>query len=90
MYIWYKYKYWKVLIFIAEQGTVSTVPSGPYLFRYPDKFSNVCIFLVVNPRMVVSLFSSFKVIYQQKKIEMGTTEGVFNINTDNEIIIVKL
>ena len=41
MAIRYKYKYWKVLGFVAAEGGGSTDPGNPYLSCFSDNYSNV-------------------------------------------------
>ena len=58
MAIIYKYKYRKVLVFIATEESGSTEPGAPYLFRFPLKYYNVYIFTIVHPRVLVSYFNA--------------------------------
>ena len=55
MAIKYKYRSQKVLEFISmggRRGVVITVAVFPSLSCYPDKYSNVSIFLVLHPHLL--------------------------------------
>ena len=47
MDIGYKYNFRKVLGFIATEGDGRTKPGDPYLFRFPDIYSNVSVCPIV-------------------------------------------
>ena len=62
MAIVYKYRYQKVLVFIATEGTGSTETGVPYLSCFPDNSSNVSILSVLHPHVIVSYFSDYNAI----------------------------
>ena len=47
MAIGYKYRYHKVLGFIATEGARSSEPGVPYLYRFPENYSIILMFLFV-------------------------------------------
>ena len=54
----YKYNYWKVLVFIATDGSESTDTDDPYLSRFPDNYYNVYICLFFHPFVLVGYFNA--------------------------------
>ena len=54
----YKYNYWKVLVFIATDGSESTDTDDPYLSRFPDNYYNVYICLFFHPCVLVGYFNA--------------------------------
>ena len=52
----------KVLGFIAMEGGIITVPGVPYLYHYPDNYSNVSIHPILCPRFLGRYFSACNTI----------------------------
>ena len=55
--IGYKYNSRKVLGFISTEGYGSNEPGDPYLYCFPDIYSNVSICPVVCPHLLGSYFN---------------------------------
>ena len=47
----------KVLVFIATEGDGSTEPGDPYLYRFPEIYSNVSVFPVFYPHLLGIYFN---------------------------------
>ena len=62
LFIRYKYNSRKVLVFIATYGDGSTAPSDPYLFRFPDIYSNVYVLPVVHLHLLGRYFNACNTI----------------------------
>ena len=60
--IGYKYKSWKVLVFIDTDRYGSNDPNDPYLSCFPDNYSNVSICPFVRPHIIGSYFKAFNTI----------------------------
>ena len=58
MDIVYKYNSRKVLGFIATKAAGSTKPRDPYLYRFPDIYSNVYVCPVVRPYLIGRYFKA--------------------------------
>ena len=56
--IGYKYNSRKVLSCVATSGAGSTTLGIPYLWKYPDQFSNVLILPVACPLLMSKFFCS--------------------------------
>ena len=56
--IGYKYKYTKILRFIAMEGAGSNAPEAPYCAMFNDRFSNVSIRPDTLPQVFSWLFGS--------------------------------
>ena len=56
--IGYKYSSRKILGFIDTKGGRSTEPGDPYLFRFPDIYSNVSVRPVVRPHFLGRCFNA--------------------------------
>ena len=68
MAIVHKYKYRKVLGFIATKGSGSTEPSGPYLSLFPDNYYNVSICPVFCPHVLGSYSDACNTIYNRNRM----------------------
>ena len=56
--IGYKYNLLKVIYFIVTEDTWITKAGIPYLYKYPDHFSNIAIHPVAHPLGMYKLFGS--------------------------------
>ena len=54
--IGYKYNVWKVISFIVIDNAGSTQADLPYLYKYPDQFTNVAIIPVAFPLVIINFF----------------------------------
>ena len=73
MAIGYKYNYRKVLGFISTKGYRSTEPGDPYLSCYPDIYSNIYVFPVVSPHLLVRYFNACNAIENHNRMRKTDT-----------------
>ena len=94
MAIGYKYNSRKVLGFIATKGDRSTEPGYPYLSRFPGIYSNVSVFTVVCPHLIVIYLNACNSRYNQNMMQYYdlaldkywvTQSGYFRIETTVEL-----
>ena len=65
--IGYKYNARKVLYFIVTDNTGSTQTGLPYLFKYPDQFSNFFIRPVARTLVMYKFFGSINEVNSHSK-----------------------
>ena len=64
----YKYRYNKLLGFIAKDGGVIIEPGVPYLYHYPKNISNVYIFPIIHNRVIGRYVSARNSIYKHNSM----------------------
>ena len=69
--IGYKYNSRKVLGFIATEGAGSTEPGDPYLFSFPEIYSNVSVRPVVCPHLLGRYFNACNSIDNHNRIRQS-------------------
>ena len=73
MAIGYQYNYRKVLGFISTEGYGSTEPGDPYLSCYLDIYSNVYVFPIVSPHLLVRYFNACNAIENHNRMPKSDT-----------------
>ena len=69
--IGYNYNSGKVLGFIATEGAGCIEPGDPYLFRFPDIYSNVSVLPVVCPHFLGRYFNACNAIDNHNRIRQS-------------------
>ena len=67
IYIGYKYNARKVIYFIVTKNSGTTQVGIPYLFKYPDQFSNTSICPVARPLVMSKFFGAVNEVDSHKK-----------------------
>ena len=68
MFIVYKYRYYKVLGFIATEGGGITEPGVLYLSSYPGNYYNVSIFPIICHHAFGRHLSTYNSIYNHNRV----------------------
>ena len=71
MTIGYKYNSRKFLGFIATEVAGSNEPGDPYLFHFPEIYSNVSFCTVVHPHLLSSYFNAFNSIDNHNRMQQS-------------------
>ena len=88
--IGYRYRSYKVIGFIANEGARITEPDVPYLSHYPDDYSNVSICPVVSTHTISRYLSACNAIDIRKRVRQSdlalekywvTQSGYFTLAT---------
>ena len=86
----YKYNSRNVLVFIDSEGAGSAEPGDPYLFRFPDIYSNVSVCPVVFPHLLGGYFNACNAIDNHNMMQQSdlvlekywvTQSGYFRLAT---------
>ena len=69
--IGYKYNYRNFLGFIATEGAGSTEPGYPYLYRFPEIYSNFSVRPVVLPHLLGRYFNTCNAIDNHNRMRQS-------------------